>query len=114
MVLSGRELGRATVIAMTVFAAGVRAQTTGAIEGHVVDAVTGRPVAHVVVVATCPVLPRGQTTVSDSDGAYMLALLPAGIYQLRASHDAYADEVLNGVEVLLDRTSRTQLSLTPA
>lgn len=90
------------------------AQTTGAIEGRVVDAASDAPVAGALVTATSPALQGEQTTVSDAQGAFVLALLPAGSYQVEVRHDAYAPGAAKGIAVHLGRAAPAELYLLPA
>lgn len=90
------------------------AQTTGAIEGRVLDARTGAPVAGAVIAAASPSLQGGQIALSDSAGAFTLALLPPGTYELRVSHESYTDALLHEISVPLDRSVRAEFSLVPS
>jgi outer membrane receptor protein involved in Fe transport len=60
--------------------AAAQSTTTGAIQGHVVDADTGENLVGVTVVVTSPVLQSTQTVVSDESGGFKIAELPPGTY----------------------------------
>ena len=69
------------VFALAVSTAAQAQSTTGTISGHVTDA-QGLAVPGVTVVATSANLQGTRETVSSSNGDYILALLPSGVYTL--------------------------------
>lgn len=103
----------------------------GAIEGTVVNAATGAPVAHAQVWTSIPVRPSAATAGStmpaprilsaytDSEGQFRLENLEAGQYQILARKGGYVDSVSQGpprVAVQLaagERKSGVSLKLTP-
>ena len=79
----------AVVFAGTILAAPAPAQTTGTIEGNVVDALTRRPVADVVVIAQSPSVQEKQTAVTDGRGHFAIALLPGATYTMIVQREGY-------------------------
>lgn len=79
----------------------------GTIEGRITDAINGQPLSNVAVTASGVV-----STVSDAEGFYRLARVPAGFVYLRASQTGYAP-----LEALLDlragQTATRNIPLTP-
>jgi outer membrane receptor protein involved in Fe transport len=90
----------------------VLAQTTGRIEGTVLDQ-NGAPLPGVTVEASSPNLQGTRTAVTGSDGRYRLPSLPPGTYKVSATLTGLGS-VEKNVSVLLDQTATVvmQLSLT--
>ncbi len=57
-----------------------QSSTTGAIRGVVTDKATGEKLAAVTVLVTSPALSQTQSTLTDSDGFYIVNELPPGDY----------------------------------
>jgi hypothetical protein len=75
--LGATSLGLA-LLAPTV--AHAQSQTTGALQGTVVDSKTGEKLAGVTVIATSPSLAQAQTAITDENGQYKITDLPPGDY----------------------------------
>lgn len=89
------------------------AETTGALQGVIVDAATGEPLIGATVVASSPSLPGLQTAITDESGAYQLADLPQGTYVL----DIYYLETTQqraGVEVAVGERAVANVSFSVA
>ena len=84
--------------------AAAQSTTTGAIQGHVVDADTGEDLAGVLVVVSSPVLQNHQTAVSDESGGFKIAELPPGTYLVTFYINQLTVQRLD-VNVGLDRTT---------
>ena len=84
--MRSRSTGLALVLLLG--AVPIRAQTTGAIEGHTVSAI-GTPMPGVRVEAASPRLQVPRTATSGSDGRFRLPSLPPGTYQVRAAMAGY-------------------------
>jgi hypothetical protein len=92
----------------------VAQEVTGAAQGHVIGE-DGAPVAAVRVTVTGPHLQGTRTADSDARGFFQVLALPPGIYQLRATRIGHRPLVVDGVEVILGRTSNVgELRLTAA
>jgi len=83
-------------------------ETTGVIEGTVVDAQGGR-------VAGATVLVEGnafsRTVTTDSEGAYRILQVPAGKYSITTSAPNFASEKSENVTVTLGRTTTADITL---
>ena len=86
------------------------AGTTGQIDGTVVDATTGAPVAGAQVVAASPSDHRATTT--DAKGFYALQALNADTYSLSVNATGYNPQSLPGVTVFQDQTNRQDVKLS--
>ena len=75
--LGATSLGLA-LLAPTVALA--QSQTTGALQGTVVDSKSGEKLAGVTVIATSPSLAQAQTAITDENGQYKITDLPPGDY----------------------------------
>jgi hypothetical protein len=83
-------------------------ETTGQIEGRIVDA-QSLPVPGVTVTATGP---QGEKiTITDADGRYTVPFLTPGAYQLRAELQGFKTIQKNDVSVSLGRTVDVGLQL---
>ncbi|TMB25213.1 MAG: carboxypeptidase regulatory-like domain-containing protein [Deltaproteobacteria bacterium] len=90
------------------------AQTTGAIQGAVVDAVSETAVPNAVIIARSPALQGEQTAVTDDSGRFQISLLPVGRYTLYVQRDGYQPFTQEGMLVVrLDQTVEVKLSLIP-
>ncbi len=57
-----------------------QSQTTGAIQGRVVERATREPMAGVTVIVAGPALMEPQSAITDEDGGYKITELPPGAY----------------------------------
>src|SRR5215468_205420 len=67
-------------LALLASPAAAQSTTTGAIQGHVVEADTGESLPGVTVVVTSPVLQGNQSAISDENGGFKITELPPGTY----------------------------------
>ena len=79
------------------------AQTTGQIQGTVLDA-QAATVPGATVTATSPQLQGERTTVTDTSGAYRFATLPPGVYTVKATLSGFQPAEQTNVTVSLDQT----------
>ncbi len=93
------------------FASAVRAQTTGRIEGRIVDT-DGLVLAGVTVTASSPSLQGIRTAVTERDGLFWFPALPPGNYEVKAELQRFNPLEVPIVTVTLDRTSSLELSMT--
>ena len=89
------------------------AQTTGGLQGQIIDASTQQPVAEAVVIATSPALQGEQTAVTDASGSFEISLLPAGVYKLDIQREGYKPYTQADLTVRLDKTIKIKLQLLP-
>jgi hypothetical protein len=94
------------------FAQGVNI-TTGAISGTVTDN-TGGALPGVTVTATNLGTGLTRDAVTESDGAFLLNLLPPGKYRIDAELAGLGKSTVPGVNVLLGNTTKADVKLTPA
>ena len=88
----------------------VFAQTTGRIEGTILDQ-NGATLPGVTVETTSPSLQGSRSLVTASDGRYRFAALPPGVYKISASL-AGLGTVEKSVTVALDSTATVNLQMT--
>jgi outer membrane receptor protein involved in Fe transport len=85
--------------------------TTSSIEGTVADS-TGAPLPGVAVEVRGANV--GRTVATDATGFYRAVALPAGAYSVTVSLDGFKTQVLEGIEVLLNRSVSLDVSLEVA
>ena len=85
------------------------AQTTGSIQGHVVDS-KGRPVAGARVTLAGPGIQGERATVTDAGGAYHVGLLPPGLVTVTATKEGL-NTAKAQAQVGLDRTASVELKM---
>lgn len=103
----GRAGAALVVLALVALAAPLAAQTSGAIEGRVRDAATGRslPGSRIEVVGT------GLSTESDSTGAFRIAEVRAGSHVVEIRSVGYAMARFRGVTVRAGETYQLGVAL---
>lgn len=89
---------------------GLSAQTTSTIEGVVTDH-QGLAVAGAEMRIAGATLAVGKSVVSDANGNYQIAALPAGTYTLTVSHPGFEKQVFSNLEIALNRTLTFNISL---
>lgn len=85
----------------------VCAGTTGIVSGTVTDSATGEKLAGVNVMIEGTNL----TTVTDSNGYYVITNVPPGDYTVTSSLVGYTDAMAEQVSVLMDTTSNTDFGM---
>jgi outer membrane receptor protein involved in Fe transport len=96
--------------AFSAFAPAARAQTTSTIEGSVTDR-QGLAVAGAEVRLDGDTVVFDKTTVTDGNGKYQLAAVPAGTYKLTVSRSGFATQVFRDLEITLNRILTFNVSL---
>ena len=91
-------------------AVGATAQTTGAIEGTVVDE-NSQALPGVTVEATSPSLQGTKVAVTSTDGGFRLVLLPPGTYMVKFNLAGFATTEQSDVAVGLGKTVTLQVSM---
>lgn len=81
----------------------LRAGTTGAVEGRIVDVEEERPLAGATVTLSGP-LPRSRTAVTGDDGRFRFPGLPPGIYDLTVSKPGYTGFEQTRIQVEIEHT----------
>lgn len=99
-----------TLVLLPLLAGALRAQTSGAIAGHVRDAPTGQPIALARVVLDGG--PQGALT--DSTGAYRIRAVRAGWHTLRVEVIGYRRAHRDSVLVRSGETTIVDVALHPA
>src|SRR3989304_5180965 len=84
------------------------AQSTGKIAGRVTDESTGEPLvgANIIVTGTT----HGAST--DEEGWYDIIKVPSGVYEVTVAYLGYQKQVVQGVKVLTDLTTRIDVRMT--
>ncbi len=100
-------------LGMLLLASAAVAQTTGRIDGRVLDP-TGRTLSEAVVTASSSSLQGLRTAVSGNDGRFRLLALPPGDYEVVARHSGFAPQQFPGVRIWPDRTITLEVTLQPA
>ncbi|MEK7409724.1 MAG: carboxypeptidase regulatory-like domain-containing protein, partial [Acidobacteriota bacterium] len=97
---------------LTALAYGQAQVSSGDIKGTVVDA-SGGVLANVKITAADPDRGLTRTAQSDSEGAYILPLLPPGTYRLRFEAQGFSTKVVEGVGVRVGDTLvlRTEMAV---
>ena len=108
-----RKLLHLALIAGLALAAGAQAQTTGSIEGTVVDE-NNQALPGVTVEATSPNLQGTKVAVTAVDGTFRLVLLPPGTYMVRFNLAGFATTEQPEVAVGLGRTVTLQVAMRSA
>ncbi|HEY3401256.1 MAG TPA: TonB-dependent receptor [Geothrix sp.] len=85
------------------------AQTTGALQGRVLDP-KGRPVAGANVTVSGAGVQGGRSTTTDESGTYRLGLLPPGLCTITATKEGL-NPAKAQIQVGLDRTATVDLTL---
>ncbi|HET9408026.1 MAG TPA: TonB-dependent receptor [Candidatus Sulfotelmatobacter sp.] len=88
----------------------LHAQTTSTIEGTVTDH-QGLVMSGAEITVVADILHVTRKTTTDASGNYQITALPAGTYNLTASHAGFSTQVLNNLEITLNRTVRFNISL---
>jgi len=86
----------------------VYASTTGIVSGVVTDAGTGAKLSGVNVA----IKGTNLTTVTDAGGYFVITNVPPGAYEVTASLVGYGDASKSDVQVMMDATSASDISLT--
>jgi hypothetical protein len=107
--LSDRVRGCTLVFLLSFIPAAAFAQQTGSIQGKVVDT-SGAVLPGVTVEAKSNVLPSSRTTVSGSDGIYVMPLLPPGHYTLTFTLSGF-QTLTRGVDVQLEQVTAVDVKL---
>src|SRR4051812_3509615 len=121
MPFANREATRASLVAafldccaLVAFALPATAQTSGAIQGAVLDAMAQTPIPDAVVIARSASLQGEQTAVTDDTGRFQISLLPVGTYTLIVQREGYQPFTQErSVIVRLDQTFEVKLFLVP-
>jgi Carboxypeptidase regulatory-like domain/TonB dependent receptor-like, beta-barrel len=95
---------------MLLVASVVHAQTTGRIQGQIVDA-QGAVVPGATVTVASPSLQGALTQVSDAEGRFRFPSVPPGRYAVKAELSNFKTVEQKDVEVGLDRTANVPLTM---
>ena len=101
----------AVVLVLLFLAPQLVAQTTSTITGKVTDK-QGASVAGAEVHATGTSVVMDRGVMTDAQGDFRIAALPAGIYKLTVTRDGFRAETFNDLEVTLNRTLNFDVQLT--
>lgn len=100
-------------LAMGLFVTGAFAQTTGSIEGVVVDE-NNVPLPGVTVEATSPALQGTKVAVTDTQGKFRLVLLPPGSYTVKFTLSGFAPTEQTDIKVGLGRVVTLNVQMSSA
>ena len=79
-------------------------ETTGQLEGHILDE-QDKAISAVNIVVTSPRLQGERGTSTNKDGYFRLIALPPGLYMVKISHIAYHSTSVPKVPVRLGKTT---------
>ena len=105
-----RLAGILAVLGFLIAGSDVSAQTTGRIQGQVMD-VQNAVLPGVTVTVTSPSLQGALTEVTDADGRFRFPSVPPGRYTVKAELSNFKTFELPNVEVGLDRTATVPITL---
>ena len=88
---SARLLVALLLIPFFGFPSNAQTQTTGAVQGVVLEEGTNAPVTGVVVLITNEETGLERSTLTDPAGRYFIGLLPVGLYTLRGQKDGFTE-----------------------
>lgn len=80
-------------------------QTTGAIQGVVLDADSRQPIANAIITVTNEDTGLERTTVSGTDGMYTVSTLPPGFYTIKAAAPNYQTDSITRFPVRLSKVN---------
>jgi hypothetical protein len=115
-----RSIARAAVLAGavalvlsggTVWAQNI-GQTTGQIEGVVVDA-TGAVLPGVTITITSPALAGNKVVVTESNGSFVAPALPIGVYKLEAVLDGFVSVTVENINVRPGTVMKPNIKMSP-
>ena len=110
MCKSSRLIAALAAALLLVSSSALWAQTTGRIQGQVVDA-QGAAVPGATVTVTSPALQGSLTQVSDGEGRFRFPSVPPGRYAVKSELSSFKTVELNNVEVGLDRTATVPITM---
>lgn len=110
--LQGRRF-LAVLTGCLVFAGLALAQSTGSIQGTVVDA-TGAPVPNAAISIKSQATGEEHNTATDSSGNYLVPSLPVGSYSIDVKSPGMQPMVANGVDLSVGSTLKQDFSLKVA
>ncbi|HET9533365.1 MAG TPA: carboxypeptidase-like regulatory domain-containing protein [Blastocatellia bacterium] len=80
-------------------------QTTGAIQGLVLDADNRQPISGAIITVTNEDTGLERTTVSGADGSYTISTLPPGFYTIKAAAPNYQSDSITRFPVRLSKVN---------
>ena len=98
------------VVGVGAFTPAGRAQTTSTIEGGITDR-QGLAVAGAEVRLAGDTVGFDKTTVTDANGNYQLAAVPAGTYRLTVSHSGFGTKAFKSLDITLNRILKFDVTL---
>ena len=98
----------ATALALVTSTAALAQGNTGKIQGRVVDAQSGQPIA----AASVEVVGTNRGNITNDDGYYFINDVPAGLMDIRASSIGYGPVLVNDQRVLGGQTLTQNFQLT--
>ncbi|HEX6587827.1 MAG TPA: TonB-dependent receptor, partial [Longimicrobiales bacterium] len=99
----------ATVLALVTSTSALAQASTGKIQGRVVDASTGQPIA----AAQVEVVGTNRGNITNDDGYYFINDVPAGLMDIRAVSIGYQEVVVDDQRILAGQTHTQNFSLAP-
>jgi len=87
-------------------------QTTGQIEGVVVDA-TGAVLPGVTITITSPALAGNKVVVTGSNGSFVAPALPIGVYKLEAVLDGFVSVTVENINVRPGTVMKPNIKMSP-
>src|SRR5687768_10007242 len=107
------RLGAAVAAVALLAAAPSFAQTTGRIEGRVLDS-SGAVLPGVLMTVSGPNLQGTRTSISDTDGRFRFVAMPPGAYTIKGELAGFQTVETPNVRVSLDSTVTLETQMSPA
>ncbi len=113
--MNNLEIKRVCVAALAIvlLAGAAFAQTSGKIEGRVVDD-SGAALPGVTITVSSPGLQGVKLAVTGADGAYRFPVLPTGTYSLKAELEGFTTLERENIKVGIDRTVTVHMEMAPS
>lgn len=102
-----------SLVAVMLLSLGVIAQTTGTIQGTVVDN-NNEPLPGATLEVSSSSLQGVRATTSDVNGFFVFRALPPGMYKLKATMQGFAPLEQADIQVFLDKTVTLKVQMQPA
>jgi hypothetical protein len=112
-IVAATGLAMTFAVAISAFAQGGGASSTGSIQGRITDA-QGAVLPGVTVTATSPSMPGAQTAVSSATGNYRFPAVPPGTYLLTYELSGFNPMKREGIEIRLGFTATVNIELALA
>jgi hypothetical protein len=102
----------AAILLLAVAPARAQVTASSTLQGTVKD-IKSAVIPGATVTATNKTTGAARTTTTNGEGVYSFDLLPAGIYDVKATAAGFGDMVTEGVELLVGKTNTLDFTMSP-